>query len=239
MFNKYNLELPDDIYTKLKDSIIFENITKGRLGAVLLYDKCIVRTTTKYTLPPQLFTDLHEHILSEIYKISNTNYNFNNALTEIYNNSYKNMKFHTDQTLDLEKNTSICILSLYENKEKPNRKLVIKNKETGIMQEFILEHNTCIIFTLQTNALHTHKIVRFNNEPNTWLGMTFRVAKKHDFELRLANNDEEKEFFRIRSLENKKIEFEYPKIDYTISKSDLLVPITLKPTTLTNYIGSK
>lgn len=227
MFNKYNLELPKDMYIKLKDSIIFENITKGRLGAVLLYDKCIVRTTTKYNNPPQLFNNLTEQILTEIYKVTNTNYNFNNALVEVYDNSYKNMKFHTDQTLDLEKNTCICIYTLYEDILKPNRKLVTKNKETGLIQEFVLEHNTCIIFSLQTNALHTHKIIKFGNENNNWLGITFRVAKKHDLKLRLANKDEENEFFKIRSLENKKIEFEYPEIDYTISMSDLLDPLVL------------
>ena len=40
--------------------------------------------------------------------------------------------------------------------------------------------------------------------------------------LRLANDKEKSEFYKLRSNENKLIEYVYPELDYTISKSDLM-----------------
>jgi hypothetical protein len=68
-----------------------------------------------------------------------------------------------------------------------------------------------------------------------WLGITFRLSKtyiefvneisyfyKTDKKLKLANEEETKEFYKMRQTENKSINFEYPEINYTISESDLL-----------------
>ena len=43
-------------------------------------------------------------------------------------------------------------------------------------------------------------------------------------ELVLATSEEKKEFYKLRSEENKLINYEYPPINYTISPSDLINP---------------
>ena len=69
-----------------------------------------------------------------------------------------------------------------------------------------------------------------------WLGITFRMSKTfvhhvknipylypiYDI-LRISNEKEDRMFYRLRSQENKNIEFKYPKLDFTISKSDTML----------------
>jgi hypothetical protein len=72
-----------------------------------------------------------------------------------------------------------------------------------------------------------------------WLGITFRLSKtfikfddknqpyfypRKDRPLRLATNDEQREFYKNRSKENMEIAFEYPETDYTISVGDMMCP---------------
>lgn len=236
MFVKYQLELNNNEFNRLSN-IKFENIAKGRKGAILIDNNIIipiVRTTTKYVNCSQLFLQSHYDIINQIKIITNKpNLCFNNALIEIYNNNYKNMGEHSDQSLDLSDDSYICLFSCYNVKETTNiRKLKIKNKDTNNIFEFELNHNSIILFSLETNSKHLHKIVldNMNNNDNEWLGITFRLSKTFikfineipyfnntNIKLRLPTENELKEFYKYRSLENKLIEYKWSDIDYTIS----------------------
>lgn len=43
-------------------------------------------------------------------------------------------------------------------------------------------------------------------------------------ELKLGTEEEKKEFYKLRSEENKSLNYEYPQINYTTSPSDLINP---------------
>jgi hypothetical protein len=121
MFYKIDLTYSDN-FRSLSTGTIFEDITKGRKGAVLAdltSDKVpLVRTTTRYNNPVQAFTDVHYQLM-DIIRSVDSNLLFNNALIEIYNDNYVTMGFHSDQALDLEENSYICIFSCYENANEP------------------------------------------------------------------------------------------------------------------------
>ena len=157
------------------------------------------------------------------------------------------MKFHSDQSLDLDENSFICIFSCYE-KQNSNRILEIKNKLTGKLTEIDLDNNSIILFQLETNSKYLHKIKlkkkskldNVDTNQDKWLGVTFRLSKTYlNFEcqefncltpvllnlnkhLRLANDAEEKEFYNLKNKENNEINFLYPNIEYTISPGDLI-----------------
>jgi len=247
MFYKIILDLPENLHSDLSQSCLFEDITNGRKGANLV--DCvqnvipIVRTTTNYVLPNQKFLPVHKMIIDKIkqsiIKSSicdeiNPNIDFNNALIEMYNNKYCNMGFHSDQALDLDDDSYICIFSCYDNPKNP-RKLHTKNKITNECSSITLDHNSIILFSTNTNSKYLHKIILENRElPSNWLGITYRKSKTFlKFEsdipffldtgkpLILANEDTKKEFYKFRSLENSNIEYAYPEINYTISGGDI------------------
>jgi hypothetical protein len=68
------------------------------------------------------------------------------------------------------------------------------------------------------------------------LGITFRTSKTFvrfcggfacfpdDARLTLADAEERREFYHLRSRENTLTDFAYPRITYTISESDLMPP---------------
>ena len=93
------------------------------------------------------------------------------------------MGFHSDQALDLEPNSWICIYSIYSNPEltSSTRKLIVQSKLTGSVNEYELPNNSIIMFNTNTNGEHIHKIVLSNPNakpnPNVWLGITFRTSK--------------------------------------------------------------
>lgn len=71
MFLAYDLDYEENMYTNIFDTVILEKITKGRFGANLINDVeniPIVRTTTKYQNPNQLFSDIHYRIMNDIKK---------------------------------------------------------------------------------------------------------------------------------------------------------------------------
>lgn len=170
------------------------------------------------------------------------NIGFNNALIEIYDSNYCKMGFHTDQSLDLEENSCICLFSCYKNV--PNnigdvRKLEIKNKITNKYSKVLLEHNSAILFSTSNNHNHLHKIILNSNKLNTlenrWLGITFRLSKTYinfvneipyihptNKILKIANNEEKKNFMKYKGNENSNCEYTYPEINYTISISDTM-----------------
>lgn len=246
-FRQYALPIKNNLFEELLASVRFENVGKGRQGNVLVkLDKArgtpIVRTTTKYDGSAQYFGSVHMNLAQQIQKRASLSVDFNNALIEHYTNAYANMGFHSDQALDLEDGSSIAIFSCYKYPKLANssRKLVIKSKEpSGGTIEIPLIHNSFVLFSLDTNRRFKHKILlnRSACSPeNEWLGITFRTSKTFVrfrnegtyFEdgtlLTLANDDQRREFYSLRSRENKEMNFTYPWITYTISKSDIMGP---------------
>jgi hypothetical protein len=237
MFEKFIIDNNISFEDLLK-SADFEEITKGRKGTTIVGNSNfipLVRTTTKYEKRPTKFTEQHYEIIQSIRnKTKNNNLQFNNALIEIYDNTYCSMGYHSDQAQDLEDDSYICLFSIYD-KPTDLRKLEIKNKITSEKSNIILDNNSIILFSVETNKKYLHRIIldKFTDN-NLWLGITFRMSKtfiyfineipffsKNNKELRLANEIEKKQFYKYRSLENTTTDFIYPELDYTISKGDL------------------
>jgi hypothetical protein len=223
MFHKINIETADNLFDALSSGS-FETIALGRRGAILVSSKIlipVVRSTTEYKQPAQLFNSIHQSILS------NLEHKFNNGMIEIYDDTYKTMGFHSDQALDLAPGSHIAIYSCYKNPAAANRQLIVKNKITSEIQTIPLDHNSIVVFSTSTNSQYLHKIVlqeSTTRRGNLWLGITFRLSKTfvYDTVLRMATEIEKKEFYKMRSDENKSVDFTYPAIPYTISPSDLL-----------------
>jgi hypothetical protein len=114
MFSKFDMNYKNNLFEELSKSTKFEKLGKGRYGAVLadIHKNVvpIVRTTTKYNNPIQKFSQIHYDIMKNIKDI-----NFNNALIEIYDKVYTKMGEHSDQALDLDINSYICLFSCYNN----------------------------------------------------------------------------------------------------------------------------
>ena len=238
MFTKFYLNYSENLFNQLSNSINFEKTGYGRQGANLaLIDNDnnipIVRTTTVYKNPIQNFLPIHNKIINDIKNKHNVE--INNAMVEIYETKYKTMGFHSDQALDLQDNSFICIFSCYNNPETKNiRKLVISEKNTNDCIEIFLDHNSVIMFSTETNKNYVHKIILDTdiNNDDLWLGITFRMSKtliKYDTqnekcyfthnnkELLKATPEEKKEFYKLKSIENKVIDFVYPEINYMLS----------------------
>jgi hypothetical protein len=162
---------------------------------------------------------------------------FNNAMIEIYNCDYKTMKYHSDQSLDLETDSFICLFSCYSNSQTTNlRKLKIKEKGSEIENEIILKHNSIVMFSTNTNKKYVHKIVleSHSKDDTQWLGLTLRKSKtlikfideipyfENNTILRFGNDDERREFMKMKGMENQLSDFTYPDINFTISPSDLM-----------------
>lgn len=214
----------------------------------------IVRTTTKYNKPAHNFAPIHDLIIENINSVANTQEGalfppllFNNALIEVYNRDYIKMKYHSDQCLDLEDNSFIALFSCYERPDEVSlanlRKLKVRNKASNEEFEFTLENNSVILFSLTTNTRFQHKITLDINPnqkaldaDNLWLGVTFRKSKTFiHFEndlpyfadgtlLKLAEDAQRKEFYKLRGQENREMDFAYPNVAYTLSISDTMIP---------------
>lgn len=255
-FHKIQLPLEENLFNDLLNSVEFETSGKGRLGnhLVKVDDKNIpiVRTTTKYSIPTVAFSDVHDKIVNAFNETISTGnieiplQNFNNALIEVYDSSYSKMNFHSDQALDLAKNSFIALFSCYENPDELEefhlRKLIVKDKISNEEFEITLDHNSVVLFSLETNKRFQHKII-LDSKPNSkifidnkWLGITFRTSKTciqfkdnlpyfSNGELfTLADQEQESEFFKLRGQENRSLDFVYPDLFYTISPGDILIP---------------
>ena len=253
---KINLDIPENLFEELSKSVEFEDIVKGRKGANLVDDRNglkpelvlipIVRTTTVYNDTVQRFSSVHYDLIQQIRDKSDLDIDFNNAMIEIYDSSYRKMKYHTDQALDLAPDSYIGIFSCYSDPTKEIRTLKIQNKVTKEHSELILDQNSVVLFSVETNQQHVHKIVLETNksnpvQDNKWLGITFRLSKtfiqfknqnqyiipyfyQSNKILRMANQEERKEFYKHKSRENQTVGYVYPDIDYTINQSDLIQP---------------
>ena len=235
MFTYQILSYKQTMFDELLNSVVFETINNGRMGANLVDYKNnlipIVRTTTSYNNTNQAFKEIHYDIIKDIEIIANST--FNNALIEVYNNKYKNMKYHSDQSLDLSEESYICIYSCYKNYiPLNNRILVIKHKITNVETEYELKNNSIIMFSKKTNDEYLHKII--SKTDNDWLGITFRQSKtfiyfineipyfyNNNNKLTLANNDERKKMYQYKYLQNTTYNYNYPEIYYTLSVGDI------------------
>lgn len=242
MFSKYQIgKLDDDLFNIITNNIKLESLGKGRVGAILVSDLDIiptVRTTANYKEPVQPFLPIIYKLIRKIKKNTNINANFNNAMIEIYDNNYKTMGYHSDQALDLDDNSYICLFSCYNHNINDVRKLQIKNKVTNNEIIITLDNNSIILFSLQDNKENVHKIILDNiNSNNKWLGITLRLSKTYikfineipylssDVPLYLANDKEKNDFYKCKGYENKLVNYIYPKINYTCSISDILKPL--------------
>ena len=83
----YTLPISGNLFDELLASVRFEDVGKGRQGAVLIKidDICnipIVRTTTRYSAPAQRFQSVHDRLARQIQTIASLAVGFNNALIE-------------------------------------------------------------------------------------------------------------------------------------------------------------
>lgn len=243
MFKKFLIPYHLNSFEILSKSIKFEGIGEGRKTAVLVTCEDnsipIVRTTTKSNYPSQAFLGIHYDLIKIIKETSKmTELSFNNALMEIYAHKYRNMKYHSDQSLDLEEKSYICLFSCYDN-AMGNRTLRIKDKTSGSNADLVLEHNSIVVFSLAANSRFLHKIILEkyckDNKDNHWLGITFRLSKtlikfvklvpyicRTGKPLTLATEKETIEFLKEKGKENKEVAHSYSEINYTLSKSDML-----------------
>lgn len=258
-FYKTTIPLKANCFDSLSKEITLESLGKGRLGNHIVKQATngvpLVRTTSKFTIPPYYFSENHLHILEKINQTliseGKPEAKFNCGLIEIYDENYTKMGYHSDQNLDLEQDSYIGLFSCYKNPETltdaSTRVLRIKDKSTEQEFDIKLTHNTLVLFSVEMNAKYAHKIILENPNrealklaDNKWLGITFRTSKtlvkfKNNtsyFEdgavMELANETQEKEFYKQRGEENRSLNFTYPSLKYTLSKADLMLPLKVK-----------
>lgn len=144
--------------------------------------------------------------------------------------------------MDLADGSSIAVFSCYEYPERANppRMLIVESKEPGGERfEIPLTHHGVVVFDTQANRRHRHQIVLRGPGPtlgNRWLGVTFRTSKTvvtyhggralfaDGADLTLADEERRRMFFAHRRRENHETDFAYPRVDDTVSESDLLPP---------------
>ncbi|OKK21125.1 hypothetical protein AMK16_12280 [Streptomyces sp. CB00455] len=243
----HSLPAAQDLFAELSTSARLEDVGKGRRGAVLTrIDEAggvpLVRTTTQYGSPTQRFRAVHERLAQRIQERTAIPVGFNNALIESYTNAYRTMGSHSDQALDLAEDSFIAVFSCYRHPEAgPPRKLMFEAKGSGVDTfEIPLTHNSVVAFSVESNRRFKHKIVLDTAVPtadNQWLGVTFRTSKTvvrfrdgHAYlpqgaRLTSADDEQRREFYRLRRRENDETDFVYPSLTYTVSESDLLPPV--------------
>ncbi|EFL17356.1 alpha-ketoglutarate-dependent dioxygenase AlkB [Streptomyces sp. C] len=237
----------EDLFAELLASIRWEDVGKGRQGAVLTApDESgavpLVRTTTRYGSPAQRFRPVHERLARRIREHLALPADFNNALIENYTDAYRTMGGHSDQALDLADGSFIALYSCYRDPDAGRpRKLMFEAKgDGGETFEIPLDHNGVVAFSVASNCRYRHRIVLDAPAPagdNRWLGVTFRTSKTlvrfRDGHAHLpggarlvpADEDQSREFYRMRRRENHETDFAYPPLAYTVSGSDLLPPV--------------
>ncbi|MFI1283023.1 alpha-ketoglutarate-dependent dioxygenase AlkB [Streptomyces sp. NPDC020858] len=234
-----------NLFAELSASARLEDMGKGRRGAALTrIDEAdgvpLVRTTSQYSLPTQHFRPVHERLAQQIQEHAAIPVGFNNALVESYTNAYRTMGSHSDQALDLADESFIAVFSCYQHPEVSPRKLIFESKQSDSDTfEIPLTHNSVVAFSVESNRRFKHKIVldTVPTADNQWLGVTFRTSKTflrfrdgHAYlpqgaRLTSADDEQRREFYRLRRRENNETDFTYPPLTYTVSESDLLPPV--------------
>lgn len=204
-FHKFIIDRPViSFFRQLEESATVEPLGKGRSGAIFVKPAAddenaipIVRTTTGYQCAAQRMTELHEQIIIDLKKVSAIEHlTFNNAMFELYTSSYRKMRYHCDQALDLEPKSYIAIFSCYNSTPSlaETRTLLIKDKLTNNVREIKMENNSIVLFSVETNQKFLHKIILSGSDGNNehghdkssgsskkeeckWIGLTFRLSK--------------------------------------------------------------
>eukprot|EP01138_Halocafeteria_seosinensis_P013284 gb/GECG01013567.1/.p1 GENE.gb/GECG01013567.1/~~gb/GECG01013567.1/.p1 ORF type:complete len:264 (+),score=27.31 gb/GECG01013567.1/:1-792(+) len=258
MFRKYTIDdsvgdqgEAKDIFTQVYESIRFEQLGKGREGANLVDVATdgetdyvpIVRTTTAYQKPAQQFSQLHHRIRDCINSaVDGPTMTLNNVMAEVYTDDSRKMKFHSDQALDLDPSSYVAIFSCYDKPSSSPRILRIVHKDGDTnenYQDISLEHMTVVVFSVEVNSYHRHKIIQPDPRTNSrWLGLTFRCSQTYIYfdnegtprfkatnhQLQLANDEQKSEIIRFKGRENREA-FTYPPgITYTLSPHDFQKP---------------
>jgi hypothetical protein len=238
-FRFYTLPSQQNLYTELHDAVRFEELGKGRRGAVIVATDTIrgtpiVRTTTTYACPAQVFRPVHTSLVAEVRACASLAGAFNNALVEVYTNAYSRMGAHSDQAQDLDDAGEIALFSCYEHPDGPRRRLLVEPKSGGPAFAIPLTHHSVVVFSADTNRRFRHRIVLdvANGPDNRWLGVTFRTSKTFvhvrdgvpwftdGTQLTLATEEERGELLRLRRRENDEDAFVWPLLTYTLSGSD-------------------
>ncbi|MFD3516017.1 hypothetical protein [Streptomyces sp. NPDC058657] len=241
------LPAEENLFAELSAATRWEDVGKGRQGNVLTrVDEAggvpLVRTSTRYSGPAQRFGAVHERLAQRIQERMTRSACFNNALIERYTNAYRTMGSHSDQALDLAHDSYIAVFSCYRYPEaSPPRKLIFESKGSeGEKFEIPLAHHGVVSFSVDSNRRLKHRIVLdapAQPADNEWLGVTFRTSKTvlrfrdgHAHlplgaRLRPADEEQRHEFYRLRRRENQETEFDYPPLTYTVSESDLMLPV--------------
>lgn len=237
---QFKLDDIDNVFDECAKCVSFEIFGKRKFALVCDQPNSetvpLVRTTTPYTQPIQKMAPVHHKISAQLEK--QIGHSLNNAMVEIYKGTYDTMKFHSDQALDLKGDSYIAIFTATNNPEsKTPPQLHIKSKTKGgstTTLQFI--HNSAIIFSTATNATHVHTIRQKCPDNEEWLFITFRCSKtfiefKNNVpyftdgrELVLANDEQRRQFFQRKAIENGKTEVVSSEINYTISPGDLILP---------------
>ncbi|NKX85948.1 alpha-ketoglutarate-dependent dioxygenase AlkB [Nocardia coubleae] len=240
----YSLPFEPNLFTELSGSALLEETGNGRRGATLTDPDAagrvpLVRTTTRYARPTQRFQPVHHHLAQRIQARAGLAVGFDNALIESYTNAYTTMGGHSDQALDLADHSFIAVFSCYRYPEAPPRTLIFERKGTEESFAIPLAHHSVVVFSVAANRRYKHKIVLepcARSVENQWLGVTFRKSKTfvrfregrpylpHGPLLTSADDDQRREFYRLRRRENNETDFVYPPLTYTVSKSDLIPP---------------
>ena len=236
------------LFDALLAAVRFEEVGKGRRAAVLVRpDEAgvvpLVRTTTNFGTAAQHFRPVHARLAEQIHTRASLPVGFNNALVETYTDACTGMGSHSDQALDLADGSFIAVYSCYKHPEiaPPPRTLLVESKEVGGGRAaFPLTHNGAVVFSIDTNRRLRHKIVLKapgRAPENPWLGITFRTSKTlvcyrdggayfpNGVRLTLADDERQREFYRLRRRENDEPDFAYPPVAYTVSASDLMPPV--------------
>ncbi|KQX46123.1 MULTISPECIES: hypothetical protein [unclassified Streptomyces] len=235
------------LFAELSASVRWEDVGKGRRGAVLAeVDETggvpLVRTTTRYGSPTQRFGAVHERLARLVQERAGLPVGFNNALIESYTNAYRTMGGHSDQALDLAEGSFIAVYSCYRFPEaRPPRKLVFESKGSGDEKYAIsLAHNSVVAFSVASNRRLRHRILLDapdREQDNQWLGVTFRTSKTlvrfrdgdaylpQGERLMPADEEQSRAFYQMRRRENHEEDFVYPPLTYTVSESDLVPPV--------------
>ena len=175
----------NDLITSFNFPIVKHGKTMVTIVSTITDEIPIVRTTTQNKEPVQRFALVIYRIIDKIKQTLNMpELEFNNGMVEIYDNSYYNMKFHTDQALDIKEDSYILLFSCYEDPNNTHRILRIKNKNSlNITNDIKLENNGFVLFSIATNSKHLHQITLDNktdkNKLNKWCGVTLRLSKTY------------------------------------------------------------
>ncbi|MFJ9417525.1 hypothetical protein ACIRPT_25600 [Streptomyces sp. NPDC101227] len=242
----FALPAEKNLFAELSASVRWEDAGKGRQGAALTKVDAaggvpLVRTTAQFSSPAQPFRTVHERLAQRIQDRAELPVGFNNALIERYTNAYTKMGSHSDHALDLAEDSFIAVFSCYRHPEcGPPRKLIVETKESdGETLEVPLAHHGIVAFSVAANRRLKHRIVLdapAEAADNQWLGVTFRTSKTfirfrdglpylpQGLPLTSADDEQRRDFFRMRRRENTETDFVYPSLTYTVSEGDLMPP---------------